>query len=129
MIIHRIDREQKKYSSYEIDKIRYFNSLIKNYVSQIYQSIKSETKISPRNVYCEELSFQYLSSVSYSHGTYMMTLEHNSLLKKKEVVIILITDDLNFDVYEDDSIKIVNDHINKILESDIYISCDQISII
>jgi len=129
MIIHRIDKEQKKYSSCEIDKIRYFNSLIKNYVSQIYQSIKSETKISPRNVYCEELSFQYLSSVSYSHGTYMMTLEHNSLLKKKEVVIILITDDLNFDVYEDDSIKIVNDHINKILESDIYISCDQISII
>jgi hypothetical protein len=129
MIIHRIDREQKKYSSYEIDKIRYFNSLIKNYVSQIYQSIKSETKISPRNVYCEELSFQFLSSVSYSHGTYMMTLEHNSLLKKKEVVIIFITDDLNFDVYEDDSIKIVNDHINKILESDIYISCDQISII
>lgn len=129
MIVHRIDREQKKYSSYEIDKIKYFNSLIKNYVSQIYQSIKSETKISPRNVYCEELSFQFLSSVSYSHGTYMMTLEHNSLLKKKEVVIIFITDDLNFDVYEDDSIKIVNDHINKILESDIYISCDQISII
>lgn len=129
MIVHRIDREQKKYSSYEIDKIKYFNSLIKNYVSQIYQSIKLETKISPRNVYCEELSFQFLSSVSYSHGTYMMTLEHNSLLKKKEVVIIFITDDLNFDVYEDDSIKIVNDHINKILESDIYISCDQISII
>jgi len=129
MIIHRIDKEQKKYSSCEIDKIRYFNSLIKNYVSQIYQSIKSETKISPRNVYCEELSFQYLSSVSYSHGTYMMTLEHNSLLKKKEVVIILITDDINFDVYEDDNRKIINDHINKILESDIYISCDQISII
>jgi len=129
MIVHRIDREQKKYSSYEIDKIKYFNSLIKNYISQIYQSIKSETKISPRNVYCEELSFQFLSSVSYSHGTYMMTLEHNSLLKKKEVVIIFITDDLNFDVYEDDSRKIVNDHINKILESDIYISCDQISII
>ena len=129
MIVHRIDREQKKYSSYEIDKIKYFNSLIKNYISQIYQSIKSETKISPRNVYCEELSFQFLSSVSYSHGTYMMTLEHNSLLKKKEVVIIFITDDLNFDVYEDNSRKIVNDHINKILESDIYISCDQISII
>ena len=129
MIVHRIDREQKKYSSYEIDKIKYFNSLIKNYISQIYQSIKSETKISPRNVYCEELSFQFLSSVSYSHGTYMMTLEHNSLLKKKEVVIIFITDDLNFDVYEDDSRKIVNDHINKILDSDIYISCDQISII
>jgi hypothetical protein len=129
MIVHRIDREQKKYSSYEIDKIKYFNSLIKNYISQIYHSIKSETKISPRNVYCEELSFQFLSSVSYSHGTYMMTLEHNSLLKKKEVVIIFITDDLNFDVYEDDSRKIVNDHINKILESDIYISCDQISII
>jgi hypothetical protein len=129
MIVHRIDREQKKYSSYEIDKIKYFNSLIKNYISQIYHSIKSETKISPRNVYCEELSFQFLSSVSYSHGTYMMTLEHNSLLKKKEVVIIFITDDLNFDVYEDDSRKIVNDHINKILESDIYISFDQISII
>lgn len=129
MIVHRIDREQKKYSSYEIDKIKYFNTLIKNYVSQIYQSIKSKTKISPRNIYCEELSFQFLSSVSYAHGTYMMTLEHNSLLKKKEVVIIFITDDLNFDVYEDDSRKIVNDHINKILESDIYISCDQISII
>ena len=128
MFICRIDSSPKKYKKVDLERIRYYNMLIRNHVLEYHYADKDKEVIS-RKIYNQELEYQFVECHKYDNCSYVLGLEKNSITKTDLLIIHFITDEPNFDIHDNNILKSVKDELIKILNVSIELTIEQITIL
>lgn len=124
----RIDTEPKKYNINDINKIRYYNLLIKNHVLE-FHLMREDTKIQPRKIYSEELEYEYYNCFKYQNYSYVIGLEKNCQTGVEDIVIHYINNDDEYDIYDSKNLQLIKKEIDDFLEINVDLSIKNISFI
>jgi hypothetical protein len=128
MFICRIDSSPKKYKKEDLERIKYYNMLIRNHILE-YHYAENDKKITSRKIYNQELEYQFVECHKYDNCSYVLGLEKNSLTNTDVIIVHFITDEPNFDIYDNNILKIVRDELIKILNVNIELTLEQITIL
>jgi hypothetical protein len=128
MFICRIEGEPKKYKREDLERVKYYNMLIKNHVLEYHYADKNK-KIISRKIYNEELEYQFVECYKYDNYSYILGLERNSITKTDVIIVHVISDDPNFDIFDTNTLKTVREEIINILNIDIELTSNQINIL
>jgi hypothetical protein len=128
MFICRIDNQPKTYYIDSLDKIKYFNTLIRNYVLEFHYANENK-EVAPRKIYCEELQYEFCRCYKYDNYSYIVGLERNNRNNLEEIVIHFITDENNFDLNQNGILEKIKNDISNVLEMKINLSRNQITVL
>jgi len=128
MFICRIEESPNKYKREDLERIRYYNMLIKNHVLEYHYAEKDKNIVS-RKIYNQELEYQFVECHKYDNCSYVLGLEKNSITNTDVIIVHFISDDPNFDIYNIDDLNIINAGVINILNLDLNLTLNQICIL
>ena len=129
MLIYRTHNLNNKYAKNEINKVEYFNLLIKNYAIQLHYSLIENKDLPIRKINCEELEFNLVNCCSIDNNTYITGIEYNFIKNNSENIIIIISNDDNLDIYNEDILNKINYNINNLLNNNKILTVNNLCLI
>lgn len=128
MFVCRIEESPKKYKMEDMYRIKYYNMLIKNHILEYHYADKDK-EVTGRKIFNQELEYKVVRYYKYEHCSYIVGIEKNSLTNTDDLIFHLVTDNPDFDIFDTNTFKNVKKELYHILDVDIGLTLQNISIL